>query len=175
MVLTSVSPRCYTKLSRGKTNYFRIGRQNQGSTCRRSTFKGRLNVTEGAHSKLPGRLAVFGSGLDEAEPAEVIADQAVLGGRNIPPDDFDYSLQAALADEILKDGFLDAPAEHAARHDPAVDFPALAGLVANDSRDHPVVADNILKARLYRENIGIGLQRRDFGFAVAAGRQIELI
>ena len=52
-------------------------------------------------------------------------------------------LWRACADQVLKDGLLDAPAEHAARHDPAVDFPALPGLTADDGRDHSVVAENI--------------------------------
>jgi hypothetical protein len=40
--------------------------------------------------------------------------------------------QAGLLDQMLEQGFFDAPAEHAAGHDPGIDLPAWSGLTAND-------------------------------------------
>jgi hypothetical protein len=104
----------------------------------------------------------------------MIANQSVSRGRDIAPDDLGNPFQACCFDHVLKDGFLDTPAENAAGHDPAVDLQAPAGLAANHGGNHSVIAEDVLEARLDRERIGIRLQGGDSGFVVAADRQVEL-
>src|SRR5579864_8951779 len=80
----------------------------------------------------PDGFAVAGGDLCEAELLVVVPDQAVTRGRNIAPHDLGDLPLPRPFDQILQDRFLDAAAENATGHDPAVDVPALTGLTADD-------------------------------------------
>src|ERR1700731_2469830 len=91
-------------------------------------LQGQILFAITAHGKLPNGFAISRAGLNKTEPAVMIANQGVSGGRNVTPDDLGNPSQAGLLDKVLKKRFLDAPAEDAARHDPGIDLPGLAGL-----------------------------------------------
>ncbi|OSI52480.1 hypothetical protein [Bradyrhizobium canariense] len=112
--------------------------------------------------------------LNEAEPTKMIANEAILGGPNVAPRDRTDRPEPSLFDQVLKDALLQASAEHAARHDPAVDLSNLTGLTAYNGRNHSVVAE-ILKPGLYRKDVWRGFQGSDFGISVAVGGQVRLI
>jgi hypothetical protein len=86
----------------------------------------------GIHGEPPGCFAILRAGLDETQPAEMFANQTILCSRNVTPCDLGDPSQASLLDKVLKKGFLHAPAENAAGHDPGIDLPGLSGVAAND-------------------------------------------
>jgi hypothetical protein len=112
----------------------------------RIDLQGQIFLTITADGKSPGRFLARRVNLDEAKLLEMIANLSVPRGRDIASDDLGDPFQAGLFDHVLKEGFLDPPAENAAGHDPAVDLQALAALAANDGGNHSVIAEDVLEA-----------------------------
>src|SRR5258708_38070316 len=102
------------------------------SRGRQGHFQRQILLAIAGDRKLPGGFPVLRAGLGETKLFKMIANQAVFGGRDVASDDLGYSPHAGLLDQILQDGFLHAPAQDAARHDPGVHLQNSAGLSPDD-------------------------------------------